>query len=88
MPRFLVGGDELFKEHENIILADAVLGDQNIELRAGDVGTIIHIHSGGEAFVVEFMTPDGETIEIATVSASQAHPPTAIDVTHLHTYSP
>ena len=82
LPRFLVGGDELFKEHENIILTDAVLGDQNIELKAGDVGAIIHIHPGCEAFVVEFMTPNGETVEIATVLASQVRPVTESDITH------
>ena len=72
----------MFKEHENIILTDTVLGDQNIELKAGNVGAIIHIHPGGEALVVEFMTPDGETIEIATVLTSQARPVTGADITH------
>ena len=72
----------MFKEHENIILTDTVLGDQNIELKAGDVGAIIHTHPGGEALVVEFMTPDGETIEIATVLTSQARPVTSADITH------
>ena len=72
----------MFKEHENIILTDTVLGDQNIELKAGDVGAIIHIHPGGEALVVEFMTLDGETVEIATVLTSQARPVTGADITH------
>ena len=48
----------------------------------GDVGVIIHIHPGGEAFVVEFMTPNGETVEIATVLPYQARPVTQTDITH------
>ena len=83
-PHPLTGDYNLFKEHENIILTDTVLGDQNIELSPGDVGTIIHIHPGGEAFVAEFMTPNGETIEIATVLASQARPVTPSDITDTH----
>ncbi|MDE2815630.1 MAG: DUF4926 domain-containing protein [Chloroflexota bacterium] len=45
-------------------------------MRAGDVGTIIHIHPEERAFVVEFMAQDGETRAIATVLPSQARPVT------------
>ena len=49
---------------------------------AGDVGTIVHVHRGGEAFVVEFMTLDGHTAAIATVLPSQARLVSDKDITH------
>ena len=42
-----------------------------MELKTWDAGTIIHIHPGGEAFVVEFTAPDGDALGVATVLASQ-----------------
>ncbi len=64
----------MFKEHEQIVLTDSVLGDDGSELKPGDVGTVVHVHTGPGAggFVVEFMARDGETLTIATVLQSQA----------------
>ena len=41
----------MFKEHERIVLISDILVEG---LVAGDVGTIVHVHPRGEAFVVEF----------------------------------
>ena len=69
----------MFKEHDQIVLT----GDLPEEgLKAGDVGTIVHIHRQGEAFEVEFLALDGNTIAVATVLASQVRPVTDQDVTH------
>jgi len=38
-------------------------------LLAGDVGTIVHIHKGGVACEVEFITLTGRTVAVATVEA-------------------
>ena len=59
----------MFKEHERIVLITDILEEGLI---AGDVGTIVHVHPKGEAFVVEFMTLDRNTAAIATVLPSQA----------------
>ena len=74
-----------FKEHNQIVLTADVTGDEDEELKSGDVGVIIHIHPGGEAFVVEFFTVDGDTAAIATVLASQARPVLDSDIVHART---
>ena len=51
-------------------------------LKAGDVGTIVHIFPGAEAYVVEFLTLDGYTEVIAHVRASQVRPVSKSDITH------
>ena len=39
------------QEHDQFV---HVTGDEDEELKPGDVGVIIHIHPEGEVFVVEF----------------------------------
>lgn len=69
----------MFQEHKQIVLTGDI---QEKGLEAGDVGTIVHIHPGSEALVVEFMTFDGDTVAIATVLPSQVRPVTGRDITH------
>ena len=66
----------MFKEHDLIVLTAGV-GD----LKAGDVGTIVHVHPGRDAYVVEFTPLDGSTVAVATVPASQARPATSEEIT-------
>ena len=72
----------MLREHDQIVLTATVLDDDGMDLKPGDVGTIIHVHPGGEAFVVEFMALDGDTLAIATVLHSQARPVSNVDMTH------
>lgn len=69
----------MFKEHDQIVLTSD-LPDEG--LKAGDVGTIVHIHRQGEAFEVEFSALDGKTIAVATALACQVRPVTDKDVIH------
>lgn len=69
----------MMKEHDRVILTN----DQPAEgLKAGDVGTVIHVHRGGEAYEVEFLTLHGETAAVTTVSAAHIRPVTQRDMTH------
>ena len=70
------------REHEQVVLTAQVTGDGGEVMRPGDVGNVVHVHPGGDAFVVEFLTLDGDTVAIATVLSSQARPVTGQDVTH------
>ena len=67
----------MFKEHDLIVLTAGV-GD----LKAGDVGTVVHVHPGRDAYVVEFTTLDGSAATVATVPANQARPVTSDDIAH------
>lgn len=69
-------------EHSRFVLTADVTGDEEEELKPGDVGVVIHIHPGGEAFVAEFVTLDGNTSVIATVLFSEARPVTDKDIVH------
>lgn len=69
----------MIAEHQRVILTNELTTE---DLKTGDVGTVIHVHRGGEVFEVEFLTFHGETTAIATVGASSIRPVTQRDMTH------
>ena len=68
------------KEHDCVVLT-ADLPDEKLE--AGDLGTVVHIHQGGIAYEVEFMTLDGRTVAVATVESDQLRPVSRHDISHV-----
>jgi photosystem II stability/assembly factor-like uncharacterized protein len=43
-------------------------------LVAGDVGTVVFVHNGGQAYEVEFVAADGHTIAVETLRSDQVEP--------------
>jgi hypothetical protein len=75
------GGQErkMMKEHDRVVLKKSVPEQR---LKAGDVGTVVHVHRKGEAFEVEFLTLNGETVGVATLTAAQVRPFLKRELTH------
>ena len=69
----------MIKEHDRIVLTNDIPGEG---LKAGDVGTVVHVYAQGEAFEVEFLTLDGKTAAIATIPSSQVRAVSSQDITH------
>ena len=69
----------MIKEHECIVLTEDLLGEG---LKAGDIGTVVHIHEGGAGYEVEFMTLAGETIAVTTLLPGQVRPLARRDMAH------
>jgi len=70
----------MIKEHDCVVLLKDALEDG---LTAGDIGTVVHVHKGGTAYEVEFMTLTGETITVTTLPASQVRAFRRHDVAHV-----
>ncbi|MCY3023934.1 MAG: DUF4926 domain-containing protein [Planctomycetota bacterium] len=70
----------MIKEHDVVVLTEDLPQD---ELKAGDVGTIVHIHQNGLAFQVEFVTLSGRTVAVATARAAQVRPVSPRDLVHV-----
>ena len=75
----------MIQEHDCVVLTQD-LADEG--LRAGDVGTVVHIHSHEAAYEVEFMTLTGQTVAVATVLPSQLRPVSSRDLTHVRELAP
>jgi hypothetical protein len=56
---------------------------QEYGLVAGDIGTVVFAHADGAAYDVEFVTGDGRTLAVATLTASQVEPVAGEDILHL-----
>jgi hypothetical protein len=70
----------MIKEHDSIVLTSDIPAQG---LRAGDVGTVVHIHRNGEAYEPEFATFTGQTVAIATVLHSRCRSVGRDDISHL-----
>lgn len=70
----------MIKEDDCIVLPQDLPDDG---LQAGDVGTVVHVHRGGAANEVEFITLTGETVAVATVLPFQLRPVGQRDLTHV-----
>ena len=75
----------MIKEHDIVVLTQDLPEDR---LKAGDVGTVVHIHQGGAGYAVEFMTLSGRTIAVTTVMASQVRAVTSRDMVHVRELQP
>ena len=75
----------MIKEHDCIVLT-ANVPDEGLE--PGDIGTVVHIHKGGEGYEVEFMTLTGETVAIVTLLAGQVRPLNRRDLAHAREMAP
>ena len=75
----------MIKEHDCVVLT-ANVPDEGLE--AGDIGTVVHIHKGGEGYEVEFMTLTGETVAIVTLLAGQVRSLNRRDLSHTRELAP
>jgi hypothetical protein len=69
----------MIKEHDRVVLTTDLIDEK---LAAGDVGTVVHVHREGEAFEVEFVSLDGETVAIVTLERAQIRPVERREITH------
>ena len=69
----------MIQEHDRVVLTER-LADHGLE--AGDVGTVVHVYSNGQAYEVEFVALDGHTACVVTVEAANVRPVTRSDITH------
>lgn len=51
-------------------------------LERGDIGTVVLVHRNGAGFEVEFVTLNGETIGVVTLTANQVRPIREKEIAH------
>ena len=69
----------MIKEHERIVLKSDIPASG---LKAGDVGTVVHVYGDKKAFEVEFVNLDGRTAAVVTLEAGQVRPVGPREITH------
>jgi len=57
-------------------------------LSRGDVGAVVHCYADGKAFEVEFVTGEGKTIAVVTLSASDIRQMRREEILHVRALVP
>ena len=70
----------MIKEFDRVILLKNIPEYNLIE---GDIGTIVMVHEKGKGFEVEFMTLDGETVIVETLSSKYVRPISPNEIAHV-----
>ncbi len=68
----------MLREHDSAVLMHD-LSDHG--LKRGDVGTVVLVHPAG-GYEVEFITLDGETVAVVSLSANQVRPIGRREIAH------
>lgn len=58
----------MINELDTVVLTEDI---PYLNLKRGDMGTVVLVHKNGEGYEVEFMTLDGYTIGVITLLPSQ-----------------
>jgi hypothetical protein len=70
---------------------DAVVLTHDFEdygLKAGDVGAVVHCYEDGSGFEVEFVTAEGKTVALLTLTATDIRPINQAEILHVRQVSP
>ena len=70
----------MINEHDIVVLTEDLADER---LRAGDIGTVVHIHDNGAGYEVEFMTLAGQTIAVASLLPGQVRAVGRQDIAHV-----
>jgi len=57
-------------------------------LKRGDVGAVVHCYADGKAFEVEFVTGDGKTIAVLTLTEGDIRPMRHEEILHVRAFAP
>ncbi len=75
----------MIQEHEQVILTVDL---PEYHLKAGDVGTVVHIYNNGLAYELELFTLEGLTLDVITVEATQIRPINPSNILHVREFQP
>ena len=69
----------MIAEHDLVVLSRDIDGHG---LETGDVGTVVHCYSDGEAYEVEFVTAEGETLAVLTLGTKDVRAMNGSEILH------
>jgi Domain of unknown function (DUF4926) len=74
----------MIREHERAVLNTDVPAEG---LKAGDVGTVIHVYKNSKACDVEFVTLEGKTAVVVTLEVDQVRAVKPTEITSAREWS-
>lgn len=69
----------MIRELDRVVLTKHL---EELGLEAGDIGTVVLVHGQGTGFEVEFVTLDGETYAVTTLTSDDVRPIDRNEIAH------
>ena len=70
----------MIRELDTVVL---IRGLEDYGLKRGDVGAMVHCYRDGKAFEIEFVTGEGETVAVVTLSIEDIRPMRREEILHV-----
>lgn len=70
----------MIRELENIVLRHDI---EEYGLKKGDIGTVVHCYADGSTFEVEFVTAEGRTLAVLTLTLSDIRLMSSKEILHV-----
>ena len=74
----------MFNELDTVVLSHDLT---ELGLTRGDVGAVVHAYASGKAYEVEFVTGEGKTIAVTTLTDSDIRPMQRQEILHVRTFA-
>jgi hypothetical protein len=69
----------MIRELDRVVLTKRL---EELGLEAGDIGTAVLVHEDGRGFEVEFVTLDGDTYAVTTLTRDEVRPIDRNEIAH------
>ena len=75
----------IIDELDTVVLAREI---EDYGLQKGDIGAVVHVYHDGMSYEVEFVTGEGETIALLTLTADDIRPMHEYEILHVRELVP
>ena len=70
----------MIKELDTIVLSH---DEKEYGLKKGDIGAVVHVYSDEAAYEVEFVSGEGETLAVLTLTSKDIRPMSEREILHV-----
>ena len=75
----------MIRELDTVVLTHDI---QEYHLKQGDIGAVAHCYRDREAFEIEFVTAEGKTVALLTLTRADIRPMNSREMLHVREFSP
>lgn len=75
----------MINELDTVVLAHSI---QAYGLKQGDIGAVVHVYQNGDVYEVEFVTGEGETVAVLTLTNKDIRPMRKREILHVRELLP
>lgn len=75
----------MFEELDPVVLKSDI---KKHDLKKGDIGTVVHVYKDDEAMEVEFISAEGKTVVVLTLTPDDVRSTARNEILHVRDFTP